>query len=98
MNSAQAISSLTPLAPDLRARGAISLFLFGSTARNEAGPESDLDLFLDYDPSEKFSLMDLVGIKHLLEDRLGVAIDLTTRDSLHPALRESILKSAVRVF
>ncbi len=98
MNSAQAISSLTPYAADLRARGAVSLFLFGSTARNEAGPDSDLDLFLDYDPAENFSLMDLLAIKHLLEDNLGVAIDLTTRDSLHPALRESILKSAVQVF
>lgn len=98
MNSAQAISSLTPYAPALRARGATSLFLFGSTARNEAGPNSDLDLFLDYEPTDRFSLIDLLGIKHLLEDNLGVAIDLTTRDSLHPALRESILKSAIRVF
>lgn len=93
-----AISNLQSCAPAVRARGATSLFLFGSVARNEAGPQSDVDLFLDYDPARKFSLMDLVGIKHLLEDQLGVPVDLTTRDSLHPALRDAIEKSALRVF
>jgi len=42
--------------------------------------------------------MDLVGIKLLLEDQLGMAVDVTTRDSLHPMLRQDIEKSAVRVF
>ena len=72
--------------------------LFGSTARDDAKSESDLDLFVDYDPNKKFSLVDLVGIKLLLEDELGMAVDITTRDSLHPMLRHEIEKSAIRVF
>ena len=43
-------------------------------------------------------MVDLVGIKLYLEDSLGVPVDLATRDSLHPMLRENIEKSAVRVF
>jgi predicted nucleotidyltransferase len=43
-------------------------------------------------------LVDLVGIKLFLEDSLGVPVDVTTRDSLHPMLRHDIEKSAVRVF
>jgi predicted nucleotidyltransferase len=98
MNRADAISRLKRQADAVRALGVTSLYLFGSVASDKATGDSDLDLFVDYDPAKKFSLLDLVGIKLLLEDELGVAIDVTTRDSLHPMLREDIEKSAVRVF
>jgi uncharacterized protein len=62
------------------------------------GPASDLDMFIDYDPRKKFSLVDLAGIKLFLEDTLGVDVDVTTRDSLHPMLRKDMEASAVRVF
>ena len=98
MNRSEAVSRLKGCAEAVKARGATSLYLFGSAARDEARADSDLDLFIDYDPQKKFSLVDLVGIKHLLEDSLGVAVDVTTRDSLHPKLRQDIEKSALRVF
>jgi predicted nucleotidyltransferase len=98
MNRAEAIAELRQRAPDIRARGARALYLFGSTARDAAGESSDLDLFLDYDPTSRFNAFDLVGIKLLLEDALGARVDLTTRDGLHPRLREQIERSAVRVF
>ena len=82
----------------VRALGATSLYLFGSVARNEAGAASDLDLFIDYDPASRFNAFDLVDIKQLLEARLGLAVDVTTRDSLHPMLADDIQNSAVRVF
>ena len=46
----------------------------------------------------RFSLIDLVGIKQFLEENLSVAVDVTTRSSLHPMLRDDIEQSAVRVF
>ena len=78
--------------------GATALYLFGSTARSEATAASDLDLFVDYDPARKFSLLDLVSIKQFLEENLAVEVDVTTRSSLHPLLRSDIEQSAVRVF
>ena len=51
---------------------ATALYLFGSTARDGATFSSDLDLFIDYDLGGRFSLVELVGIKQLLERRLGV--------------------------
>ena len=98
MTRAEAIAKLGRYAEDLRARGATALYLFGSTARDEADGRSDLDLFLDYDPAAKFSLIDLVDIKHFLQDELDIEVDVTTRDSLHPLLRDGIEHSAIRVF
>jgi predicted nucleotidyltransferase len=82
----------------VRSLGATALYLFGSTLRDTATPISDLDLFVDYDVNGKFSLVELVGIKQHLEDRLHISIDLTTRDSLDPYLRDSIETSAERIF
>jgi predicted nucleotidyltransferase len=98
MKRLEAITELKRHADAIKARGATSLYLFGSAVRDEAREGSDLDLFIDYDPNKKFSLIDLVDIKLLLEDELGVVVDVTTRDSLHPMLREEIEKSAGRVF
>jgi uncharacterized protein len=78
--------------------GATSLYLFGSAARDDAQRDSDLDLFIDYDPARRFSLIDLVGIKQFLEEKMSTEIDITTRDSLHPMLKAEIEQSAVRVF
>jgi predicted nucleotidyltransferase len=98
MKRTEALKKLRPFADALRARGATSLYLFGSTARNEAGNKSDLDLFLDYDPKSKFNALDLVAAKRLLQRGLGIKIDLTTRDGLHPLLRKKIEAEATRVF
>src|ERR1700693_6392756 len=98
MNRNEAVAKLKPHADAVKALGATSLYLLGSVARDEAKTRSDLDLFVDYDPEGKFSLLELVGIKLLLEQKLGVRVDVTTRDSLHPLLRDDIEQSAVRVF
>ena len=93
-----AISALKKEAEAVKALGATSLFLFGSTVRGEATETSDLDVFIEYEHDTGFSLIELVGIKHYLEDQLGVTVDITTRDSLHPMLKKRIEDSAERVF
>ena len=78
--------------------GATSLYVFGSTVRDDALPNSDLDVFIDYNPDSRFNAFDLVGIKQYLEDELKIPVDVTTRDGLHPMLKADIERSAVRVF
>ena len=97
MKRADALKKLRTFAGALRARGATSLYLFGSTARNKADVNSDLDLFIDYDP-RKFNAFDLVASKRLLEEGLGVDVDLTTRKGLHPLIRKQVEAEAKRVF
>jgi predicted nucleotidyltransferase len=98
MNKMEAIARLEACADAIKAKGATSLYVFGSTVRDEANASSDLDLFIDYDRGSKFSLLDLVDIKLLVEAELGLEVDVTTRDSLHPMLKDDIEQSAVRVF
>src|SRR5690242_16479008 len=97
MTRLDAIAELKRHASALQRMGASSLYLFGSTLRG-TGDAKDLDLFIDYDVRSRFNAFDLVGIKHYLEDRLRVPVDLTTRDGLHPLLKSEIEQNAVRVF
>jgi predicted nucleotidyltransferase len=98
MKRAEVIAQLRTRADIIREMGATSLYVFGSIAREEAKSDSDLDLFIDYDKGESFNAFHLVGIKQFLEQELGIEVDVTTRDGLHPMLRNDIEKSAVRVF
>jgi uncharacterized protein len=97
MERSAALARLRRHAKELRGQGVAALYLFGSTARDEARLESDVDLFFEYD-DPKFSLVELVRVKNRISEILGVDADVMTRDSLHPMLKERIEGSAVRVF
>jgi predicted nucleotidyltransferase len=97
MTRADIIAALRRQAPDIRALGATSLFLFGSAARGEAREDSDVDLFIDYDP-ERFSFVELIRLRERLSHILGRPADLTTRERLHPLLRAEIETGAIKVF
>lgn len=71
--------------------------MFGSTARDEAKDESDVDLFFDYEKG-KLGLFELMDIKDYTASVLGRHADIMTRDCLHRTLRERIEAAALRVF
>jgi predicted nucleotidyltransferase len=98
MKRSEALRKLNAYAGAIKALGATSLYLFGSTARNQAKAGSDIDLFVDYDPRGRFSALDLVAAKRVLEEGLGVEVDLTTRKGLHPLIRKQVEAEATRVF
>ena len=98
MKRETAIAKLKANEDAIRALGATSLYLYGSTARDEAKPKSDVDVFVEYDPEGKFSLFDLAGIQVLLQDKLAREVHVTTKNSLHPLMRRGIEHDAIRVF
>lgn len=71
-----------------------ALFLFGSVARGEATPESDVDLLVELD--RPVGLFTLLRLQSYLEELLGCSVDLGTPNSLRPHLRETVLKEAIR--
>jgi uncharacterized protein len=94
----EALTELKRNADAVKSMGVTALYLFGSTARDDASQGSDLDLFIDYDNGRRFSLFDLVAIKQFLEETMALEVDVTTRDSLHPMLKDDIERTAIRVF
>jgi len=97
MTRDEAIERLREHEAELKRAGVKHFFLFGSTARNEARPQSDVDLFFDYEKGE-FGLFALVGVKEMATEILGRPTDVMTRDSLHPVLRSRIEAEAQRIF
>lgn len=78
--------------------GATALYLFGSRARGTERPDSDLDLFIDYDAEARIpNLFGLMKIEQELSETLGIAVHITTRQALHPLMREKIERDALRV-
>ncbi len=98
LTKAQIHEQTLSLEKQLHDRGVNSIFLFGSAVREENTPASDIDFIIDIDPEAKFSLLDLVGVKHFLEDNLRYGVDVVTRDGLHPHIRKNIINESEQVF
>ena len=82
----------------LRENGATAVFVFGSRARGSERADSDLDLFIDYDPTAKIpNMFRLMQIEEKISETLGIPVTITTRDALHPSMKESIERDAVRI-
>jgi uncharacterized protein len=82
----------------LREIGVTALYVFGSRARGEERPYSDLDLFIDYDPAAKIpNMFRLMQIEETISRSLGVPVTITIRSALHPLMKENIERNAVRV-
>ena len=92
------LATLKALEPELRQRGIASAAVFGSVARGQAGPDSDVDVLVDVDPAAQFDLIDLVAVRNLLADRLGRPVDIVQREAIKPRIRDRILAEAEAVF
>jgi predicted nucleotidyltransferase len=98
MNQAALIEVLRAYDSALRENGATGLFIFGSRAAGAPRRDSDLDLFIDYDPDAKIpSMFRLIQIEEEISEALGIPVTITTRNALHPLMRESIERDAIRV-
>ncbi|ALW83804.1 hypothetical protein AUC43_01005 [Hymenobacter sedentarius] len=93
---AEVIERLQAQREQLRGLGVAQLGLFGSFVRDEAGPESDVDLLVDFQLGQK-SLHTLVALGDFLEDLLGRKVELLTRPGLSPYIGPHILQSTENV-
>jgi uncharacterized protein len=96
MTRDDALQLLAKHKPELAERfGVTALYLYGSVARNEAGPESDVDVLAEFDgrPMGYFKFFDL---QERLSRILGAQVDLATPDSLHRRIRDAVIREAIR--
>jgi predicted nucleotidyltransferase len=98
MDKNRILAILRSHAPELQAAGIAHLRLFGSVARGEATPQSDIDLMADFAPEARISLLKFSGFKVRLEDILGTEIDLSCSDWMKEAIRIRAVREAVDVF
>ena len=96
VNRTEALAVLARIKPLLERRfGVTRMALFGSTARNEAGPDSDVDILVDFDGPA--SSRRYFGVQFALEDELGRPVDLVSAKAVREELRPYIEREAVNV-
>jgi predicted nucleotidyltransferase len=98
MNRDAVITALRAHEAELKAAGVVRLSLFGSTARDAAGPESDIDLLATFDEARPLSLLDVIRIENQLADLLGQPVDLIEEGTLKPRVRPNVDREAIRAF
>jgi uncharacterized protein len=94
------IARLKETEPTLRAVGVGALYLFGSYARDEAGSDSDVDVFVDPASDKDFGFLPFMEAYETLQQALGRQIDVgySTRAGLSPYIRADVEREAVRIF
>jgi len=72
--------------------GVVHAAVFGSVARGEAGPESDVDVLIDLDPAKGLNLFEYCRVKLQISEMLGGSADVLHRKTLKPWLRENVMR------
>jgi len=83
---------------ELQSSGILHLDLFGSKARGDDTPQSDVDLIADFDPALKLSIIGKVHLQNRLTDILGLEVDLSNRRTLWPEVLERARQESILVF
>lgn len=87
MDKEQVIARLKSHEPELRSRGVLHAALFGSVARGENRPGSDIDIMIEVDPAAHMTVFGYVGLKEYIAGLFSVPVDVVDRSALKPYLR-----------
>jgi predicted nucleotidyltransferase len=98
MNTQEILDRLRDNERALRARGVTHAALFGSRARGEGRPDSDIDIMVDIAPDANIDLFGYVGIKHCVEDLFPLRVDVVSRQSMKPYVRPHAERDAIYAF
>jgi predicted nucleotidyltransferase len=94
----QLLNELRALRPVFEREGVAHMALFGSRARGDHRPDSDVDLLIDVAPGRKFSLIEMAGVVNAVEDRVGLTGNVFMRRSVRPGLLAEAGRDGLQVF
>ena len=92
------IQTLREREADLRAQGIVHAALFGSVARGEDRPDSDIDILVDLDPAVVRTMFDYVGVKDFIADMFDRPVDVVSNEGLKPRVRPRATADAIYAF
>ena len=98
MNAQDAIATLRRHEGALRARGVVHAAVFGSVARGDNRPDSDLDILVEFEPGAEGSIYEYVRFKEYVAGLFVVPVDVIDRAALKPYLRAPTARDAVYAF
>jgi len=98
MNSQDALETLRRSEPALRARGVRRAAVFGSVARGENRPDSDLDIMIEIDPEAHLTVFDYAGLKDYIAELFDGPVDVVDRDLLKAHVRPGAANDAIYAF
>ena len=91
------IAAIRKSSEALKAEGVTRLALFGSRARGDNRPDSDIDVLVEVEPDTSFSLLNLIGVEHIIGDATGLHAQAAMRRSLPPRFAQRIADDIVEV-
>src|SRR5260370_13366188 len=98
MSRSEVLATLRSHEREIRAAGVIRLSLFGSIARDNAGPVSDVDLLAAFDEAQRLSLLDVIHLQNHISGLLGAPVDLIEEGTLKPRVQAAVVVDTVRAF
>ena len=98
MNGQEILAKLRENEPALRARGVRHAALFGSRARGDNRPDSDIDIMIEFDPEAHVTVFNSAGLKDYIAGLFGGRVDVVNRDGLKPYVRPAATADAIYAF
>jgi len=98
MNKGEVIETLRAHETELKAAGIVRLAVFGSVARGDNSPQSDIDLLADFDATKHYTLLTMGRLENRLADLLGTKVDLSSPEWLKESVKTRVLREAVIAF